>query len=371
MGLLKRVILLIAIFIGFHIHCYSQPNFHPDDRDWSHYVFILDKTGSMDGGKALKSTKINTPDIWQPTINSLCQTIDNLNNGNNLISVYLFAEELEFLKLNGQEVKQLKITDDIKLKITNQLRSEEPKGLKTYIYNSFKEVMNDLTANNNAVINEYIHSIHLFTDGDDNSDSNCEEVNPFSSFCELKLNNDYAEIISLNKDGLDAELLACIPPDCIAAPNPDDCRLLKKTFIQPKTNMTFDVQKNKPVQQNWKSQVVDQELKNKKVNIKITQGPYIKGYENVACYFVDKNNKMVTQFSSLDHELRLYVDKKNLNEGKNGEYVGSFTYAKTIFKDEENCKQIDIQLPTINFTYSQDSVWIGTLDFSKTVNVSK
>lgn len=368
MGLLKKVILLVAL--GFNVHCYSQPNFHPDDRNWSHYVLILDKTGSMDGGAALGSN-LKTPNIWQPTINNLCETIDNLNNGNNIISVYLFAKELEVLKVDGQEIKQLKISDDLKFKITNQLRKEKPTGLKTHIYNSFKGVMNDLTANNNAVINEYIHSIHLFTDGDDNSGSTCEEVNPFSSFCALKLNNDYAEIISLNQDGLNDKILACIPSNCIATPAPDVCRVWRKNFIQPKTNMTFDVQENRSVQQEWQGQIADQDLKNKKVNIKITSGPYLKGYEDVACYFVDNNNNKVTEFSALDHELRLYVDKENLNEGRNGEYVGSFSYAKTIFKDEENCKQIDIQLPTINFTYSQDSVWIGTLDFSKTVNVSK
>ena len=156
------------------------------------------------------------------------------------------------------------------------MRNEKPTGTKTHIYTSFKEVMNQLTENNNAVLNEYIHSIHLFTDGNDNSGKSCDEVNPFSSFCELKLNNDYAEIISLNKDGLNDNIKSCIPSNCIKIPDPDDCRLIKKSFIQPKTNMTFDVQQNKPVKQSWEKQITNQELKNRKVDIQITEGPFLK-----------------------------------------------------------------------------------------------
>lgn len=127
--------------------------------------------------------------------------------------------------------------------------------------------------------------------------------------------------------------------------------------------MTFDVQQNKPVKQNWKRQVSDDELKTKTVKIKIIKGPYIKGYENVTCYFVDKNNKKITEFNSLDHELKLFVDKKNLNSGRNGNYTGSFVYDKTIY--DENNQKIEIQTPTINFTYNQNGRWIGTLNLSE------
>ena len=103
--MIRNLFLFVLLCLPFG--SFAQPNFHPDDRNWAHYVFILDKTGSMDGGKALNAN-VNTPDIWKPTIDNLCETIENLNNGNNIISVYLFAEKLQILNVNGNTVKQVR-----------------------------------------------------------------------------------------------------------------------------------------------------------------------------------------------------------------------------------------------------------------------
>ena len=53
--MIRNLFLLFLLCLPFG--SFAQPNFHPDDRDWAHYVFILDKTGSMDGGKALNQFK--------------------------------------------------------------------------------------------------------------------------------------------------------------------------------------------------------------------------------------------------------------------------------------------------------------------------
>ena len=54
-----------------------------------------------------------------------------------------------------------------------------------------------------------------------------------------------------------------------------------------------------------------------------------------------KNNKKVTQFNSLDHELKLFVDKKNLNSGKM-ENTLVHSHMKEILENGENQK-IEIQ----------------------------
>ena len=357
MGLLKKVILLVAI--GFNIHCYSQPNFSPSDWDGSHQVFILDYTASMHGCCP------NTKDIWAETVENVCKTINNLKTDNCIISFYLFARDIKVLNINGSEIRQLALTDDLKNTITQKLRTINSDGQSTYIKPAFKTVIHDLLANDRKVINDYYQNIYLYTDGIDESDMSCKDA--FLDWCNLKRDNDYAAIVSLNNDGIPSSLLSCIPNDCIETTTEPNAKTI--TFIRPKTNMTFDVQKNKPVKQSWKSQVVDQELKNKKVNIDIIKGPSLEGYENVECYFVDEKGNKKTKFNTLDHELKLYVDKTNLNGGENGDYKGSFSYVKTIY--DENNQKIEIQTPNIDFIYDQNGVWIGTLDFSKTVNVSK
>ena len=336
--------LFLFILVCFPFVSFAQPNFHPDDRNWSHYVFILDKTGSMDGGASL-GANLNTPDIWQPTITNLCKTIDNLNNGNNIISIYLFAKELEILNVNGNAVKQLKITDDIKSAIIDQLRKEKPNGLKTHIYNSFKEVMNDLTANNNAVINEYIHSIHLFTDGDDNSGNTCQTVDPFSVFCELKMDNDYAEIISLNREGLNDKILDCLPTDCIETSTEGATPPQISYPIRPDREATFV--NETPVIQKWSNKIKNERLRNRRVSIKIVDGPFLEGQDNVDCFFVDSRGKKITEFKSLDHTLKLYVDKSKLKRNNNGIYKGTFTYDKVIYENES--EKIIVETPTIYF----------------------
>tara|TARA_B100001287_G_C22655774_1_gene517622 strand:- start:150 stop:1169 length:1020 start_codon:yes stop_codon:yes gene_type:complete len=323
---------------------FAQPNFHPDDRDWAHYVFILDKTGSMDGGKALKNN-FKTPDIWKPTIDNLCKTIENLNNGNNIISVYLFAEKLESLNVNGNTVKQVRITDDIKNEIITQLKNEKPDGEYTHIYTSFKEVMNQLTENNNAVINEYIHSIHLFTDGKDNSDSLCEEVDPFAIFCELKKDNDYAEIISLNRSGLDDKILECIPTDCIKTSNVGAKPPQISYPIKPDRKVTFV--NEKPVIQQWSQKIKNERLRNRRVSIKIIDGPYLEGQDKVDCYFIDSRGNKITEFRSLNHTLKLHVDKIKLKGNRKGIYKGAFTYEKVIYENET--QKIVVETPTIYF----------------------
>ena len=72
---------------------------------------------------------------------------------------------------------------------------------------------------------------------------------------------------------------------------------------------------------------------------------------------------MVTQFSSLYHELKLYVDKINLNGGKTGIYKCSFTYYRMIYDDDN--QKIQIQAPNLEFTYDQNEVFIGTLNLAK------
>lgn len=334
--MIRNLFLFVLLCLPFA--SFAQPNFHPDDRDWHHYVFILDKTGSMKGAN-------RSPDIWQPTVNNLCQTINNLNNDNNIISVYLFAQELEILEIGDQKMKQVKLSDDLKISITNQLRTENADGSRTHIYESFKGVMNDLTANNKAVINEYIHSIHLFTDGKDNSGRLCEEVDPFSIFCELKQDNDYAEIISLNRSGLDSNILECIPTDCIKTSNVGAKPPQISYPIKPDRKATFV--NEKPVIQRWSEKIKNERLRNRRVSIKIIDGPYLEGQDKVDCYFIDSRGNKITEFRSLDHTLKLHVDKSKLKRNKNGIYKGAFTYEKVIYENET--QKIVVETPTIYF----------------------
>ena len=348
-----KIILLLITFISLNFLSYSQPDFSRSDHDGVHEVFILDHTASMHG--CCPGTK----DIWSETVENICEIINNLQTKNCIISFYLFAEDIKVLKINGSDILQLALTDDLKNAITQKLRAIESDGKKTFIKPAFKKVIQDLLANDNLVINDNYQNIYLYTDGIDESSMSCNEA--FLEWCNLKRDNDYAAIVSLNDDGIPSSLLSCIPNDCIETTTEPNAKLVWK--IRPKTNIAFDFQENKPVKQSWKSQVDDQHLKNKDVNIKIMKGPSLEGYGDVDCYFVDDTGEKVTQFSSLNHELKLYVDKLNLNGGKTGIYKGSFTYYRMIYDDDN--QKIQIQAPNLEFTYDQNEVFIGTLNLAK------
>lgn len=353
------IISLLCLPIGFSVTSFSQSTFSKTDWNGVHHVIILDYTASMHGCCP------NTQDIWQETIENVCNTIDNLQIENSRISFYLFAQDVKTLSITEsgttKDVFQLQVTQELKENIKTKLRSQESNGRNTYIKPAFKKVINDLLKDNRKIINEYYQNIFLFTDGQDESEMACEEA--FKEWCEVKGDNDYASIVSLKTDGIPQEFINCIPNDCIRIPVPGECTSWEYTWIRPSNaKMTFDVQQNAPYKQNWGRQVSDS---NPKVNIQITKGPTLVGYENVTCYFVDQKGNKVTQFNSLDHELKLYVDKANLNGGKNGKYKGNFSYSKEILENGETCKKIEISTPNIEFTYDQNGLWIGTLNLSE------
>ena len=156
---------------------------------------------------------VNTRDIWEETIENVCNTIDNLQIENSRISIYLFAENVKTLSIsesgNSTEVLQLELTEELKENIKSRLKSQESNGQYTHIKPAFKEVINDLLKDNRKIVNEYYQNIFLFTDGQDESDMPCEEA--FKEWCEIKGDNDYASIVSLNTDGIPQEFINCIP----------------------------------------------------------------------------------------------------------------------------------------------------------------
>ena len=194
-----------------------------------HYIFIIDNTMSMVGiGCCDLYDGVNSPgvphsphNIWSSVKNKITGTIRKLDDKNNsMISVYTFSGELEIRNFNNQLINPINevIFNEVnKGKIIETINHIEAIGTETCIYNSFKMLIDKITADNNTLLRKYNTRIILYTDSEEdckNYQVNCQ--NAFRKWCEIKTHQDFAEIIKLDQSSAASTLIQCIEDsDCI------------------------------------------------------------------------------------------------------------------------------------------------------------
>jgi len=345
MNRIKILGLIMLLFLSFS--SFSQTGLNNaeiesdsfmEGRDM-HYIFIIDNTLSMVGigccANANKEAVHQVHNIWSEVKTKITGTINKLEDKNNSkISVYTFSGELKIRNFNKQltnPINEVIFNEVNKGKIIETINNIEAVGTETCIYNSFKMLIDKITADNNELLRKYNTRIILYTDSEEdckNYELNCQ--NAFKKWCEIKTHQDFAEIIKLDQSVAASTLIQCIEnSDCI------------EVRTEPVTQTTIYIENKGFI--DFSSSDLTETILNRS-NIDLAEYPGIKTSSSIRfnvgndCFSLTKENGTALQeVNILEHTLVLSGFNNCTLES--GEVVeGTIIYNnsdKTIYEDEK------------------------------------
>jgi len=226
MNKIKVLGLIILLLLSFNT--FPQPGLNTTEiesdsfiegRDM-HYIFIIDNTMSMVGvgccNEAKRGGVHQVHNIWSDVKTKITGTINKLEDKNNSkISVYTFSGELKIRDFTSNKlenpINEVIFNKINKVSIIEAINNIEAVGTETCIYNSFKMLIDKITADNNELLRKYNTRIILYTDSEEDCNNyqvNCQ--NAFRRWCEIKTHQDFAEIIKLDQSAAASTLIQCI-----------------------------------------------------------------------------------------------------------------------------------------------------------------
>ena len=309
-----------------------------------HYIFVIDNTGSMEGrGNG------NPKNIWIPVKTKITETILSLDEKEgSVISVYTFASALKIRniegKTGGNPIIEMPITEHNKSIIANTINSISATGQETCIYKAFKTLIDNLSANNNSKLEKYNTRVFLFTDSEEQCESDISITcdNAFDEWCSIKSDQDFASIIKLEESLAASTLLSCISDKtCIEVIQEPVTQITK--VIANDASVEFNSNSLKQIFSFNKSLVFDS-------SIKTTSS--IKFQSDNSCLLLeDDSENELQEVDMLHHTIVLGgIDNCNLSEG---EIVkGYIIYDKIIFEDK--MIKLILKYPKVTFSYIND-----------------
>tara|TARA_B100000795_G_scaffold166946_1_gene125634 strand:+ start:741 stop:1790 length:1050 start_codon:yes stop_codon:yes gene_type:complete len=311
-----------------------------------HYIFVIDNTTSM-----LGKTCVNCSNIWEDLKEKITSTISQLDeNQNSVISIYTFSGELEarhfFSDIGRPKISECVINQVNKEKINETINAIKATGQETCIYNSFKMLIDKITADDERMLRKYNSRIFLYTDSEEQCRGfklNCQDA--FNKWCSIQSNQDFASIIKLDVNNAASSLLNCI----------SDANCIEVVYEAP-TQAIIYIENNPFVR--FSSLDLTKVMSFRK-SINLDNYPYVQSVSSIRfevdkCFsLVDESGDYLQEVDVLEHSLSL----SGINECKlkSGEIVqGKIIYDRIIYEDQKI--KLILLHPEVEFTFVNESI---------------